>query len=138
MLDNHHHPHRRHPHCHHQSQAHFSQLNVEDGKCLAISPDLSPHYWRRLETFRWLDLLLSTKLTNRMETTFGRNIETEKCNRSSEAKHLLLQGPKPWKHSWGGEKCQINSPGQQRNIKNPEKSIILDRIVPIGSFRLGL
>ena len=115
-----HHPyhhHQHHPHHHHLPQAHFSHLNVENGKCLAITPDLSPHYWRRLEIFRWPDFTFVNKTYNRIETAFGRTIEAEKCSRSSGANHLLLQGPKPWKHSWGGEKCQINDFGQQRNIK---------------------
>ena len=45
-----HHNHQHHPH---HLQAHFSHLNEERGQCLAIAPDLSPHYWRRLEKYRW-------------------------------------------------------------------------------------
>ena len=34
------------------NQVYFSHLSTDSGRCLAITTDLSPHYWRRLEKFR--------------------------------------------------------------------------------------
>ena len=111
MIDNHHHPHHPHPHCHHLSQAHFSHLNVTSGKCLAITPDLSPHYWRRLEIYRWLDLLLSTKLTIEWRQPLVEILKLKNVAETLEQTIFYFRGQNPG-----------STAGEVRNVK----SIILD------------